>query len=879
MNFGRLISCGVVLALGQGLLAATAVADSGDSDESAESTGANNSTAPKLSALQEITLTAQRTTEAEAREAQKNAENIVNIMTYDEIRKLPVVNSGDAVRIIPGVQLETDTGEGRFVNIRGLDSDLNSTTFGGVRLPPTDVTTSPYGGSRAVSFDALPSEMIGAVTVTKTNRPEQEAEALGGTIEITPKSVPADQPYFGDLTVGSGVEPLRNTAVLDLAGTFGGHFGLSPKGAQPFSAIGVLSYYEDRRGVDDLEEGYADMQSAGIPDKAQSYWEQRYYRQHKKRHVYGGELGYAPDARNSWFLRYYDFGVNQDYNRQFLNFPFSGNPTVNPDGGFTETGVNALRAYRTTTENFDTRLAQIGGSNDLEKFRLDYFVAFTRGSYTKPFDQIPYWKNAGASTITYNNYNSNFPSLAVSGANPYDTSGYTLNSFSNTTQQSITKDWSGKFNVAIPTDWTSWATEEIKFGIGARVRKFDQSVTTYSATSVPAIPLSQAVFGSDVLYYDDHYNMGSLISTTPVNTAFYYGTGFTHDPVVDAGNNARGSYDVKEDVYAGYGQYQFGFGKLGIFTGLRVEQTRTTFDAFAVTDTNVISPISSYHKYTDYLPSLQTRYEFSPSLIARAIYSETIARPGYNQQSPALNINLPANLVSQGNPNIKPIHAHNIDLSLEDYLPNAGIMSVGLFYKHLNDYIVPAVTNQTFPTTGIFAGFNGVPVHVLTFTNASKAHVYGYELNFQKRFTQLPGWWSGFGVLANWTGVDSYVENDSRTNPMPGDHTTLPSTAKNTGNAALSYEIPHKFNIDVGANYISRSLFAIGGSPALDVWSESRLSLDAGSRYYITDDINLYLYCKNITNTPLKYTEGTSVRPIQREFYRETWLFGVNARF
>ena len=244
------------------------------------------------------------------------------MISFEEIRKLPVVNSGDAVRIIPGVQLETDTGEGRFVNIRGLDSDLSSTTFGGVRLPPTDVTTSPYGGSRAVSFDALPAEMIGAVTVTKTNRPEQEAEALGGTIEISPKTVPqSGKPYFGDVTVGSGFESLRDTYVKDLAATAGGRFGARDSEDKPFSALGVFSYYEDRRGVDDLEQLYVDNQAGGIPDKAQSYWEQRYYRQHKKRHVYGGELGYAPGAGNKWYVRYYDFGVVQDYNRNFLNFP------------------------------------------------------------------------------------------------------------------------------------------------------------------------------------------------------------------------------------------------------------------------------------------------------------------------------------------------------------------------------------------------------------------------------------------------------------------------------------------------------------------------------------------------------------------------------
>src|SRR6202011_1461248 len=106
----------------------------------------------------------------------------------------------------------------------------------------------------------IPAEMIGAITVTKTNRPEQEAEALGGAIEISPKTVPLDgKPYFGDIRTGSGLELLRHTHILDLAATVGGRFGVKGSDYTPFSAIGVFSYYKDARGVDDLEETYTDQ--------------------------------------------------------------------------------------------------------------------------------------------------------------------------------------------------------------------------------------------------------------------------------------------------------------------------------------------------------------------------------------------------------------------------------------------------------------------------------------------------------------------------------------------------------------------------------------------------------------------------------------------
>jgi TonB-dependent receptor len=851
--------------------AAAAAADTAD-------TGVESTNRP----MEEIVVTAQRTTIAVAREAQKDAENIVNVLTYDEMRALPVINSGDAVRSIPGVQLETDTGEGRFVNIRGLDSDLSSTTFGGVRLPPTDVTTSPYGGARAVSFDALPSEMIGLITVTKTNRPEQEAEALGGTIEITPKTVPlTGKPYFGDIRVGSGLEPLRGTHVQDYAATVGGRFGAKGSDYRPFSAIGVFSFYKDARGVDDLEELYTDQQSAGVPDRAQTYWEQRYYKQHKKRHVYGAEVGYAPSGENKWFFRYYDFGVVQDYNRNALYFPFTGFPTVNANGSFTDTTnvppsfCCAQKYYRSTTETFDTRLAQLGGNDDLEWLKLDYWIAHTQGLYNKPFDYKPIWQQASPTTFTYDNSNSNYPSIAATGgANPYDYSAYTLAQFSNSTQKSVTRDWSGKFNAAFPTHWTGYATEELKFGVGVRTREFDQNFTAYNALTVPALPLIPALVGSGVGYYGNHYDMGQLLGTGYFANAWANGTGagFTNNPQADLAQAALSTYNVKEDVYAGYGQYQFGFGNLGLFTGVRVEHTKEDFAAFAVNDKFQIQPIASDHAYTNVLPSLQTRYEFTPSLIGRAIYSQTIARPGYNQLSPTLNINVPANLVSLGNPNLNAAVSHNVDLSIEDYLPDAGILSFGVFYKDIKDYIVPLHTIQTFPNTGIFAGISG-PIPVITFVNGHASRALGYEFNAERRFRELPGFWSGFGASANWTGVDSRIQI------RPGNYTSLPSTARNTGNAALFYEVPHRFDARVAANYISRSIFAYGTSPALDTWSEARTSLDFGAKYFVIDAVSVYFDAKNLTNTPLKYTEGQPGRPIQRETYGPTYLVGVVATF
>jgi outer membrane receptor for ferrienterochelin and colicin len=140
----------------------------------------------KITSLDRVTVQSARRPNAAvvSRAKQEVAPNIINTTSEEEIRKLPDFNAGEAAARLPGVSLEVDTGQGRFVNIRGLDADLTSTTYAGIHLPPTNPVT-PQGGGRAFAFDTFPTGMIGSVTVTKTNKPEQDAEALGGTIEIT----------------------------------------------------------------------------------------------------------------------------------------------------------------------------------------------------------------------------------------------------------------------------------------------------------------------------------------------------------------------------------------------------------------------------------------------------------------------------------------------------------------------------------------------------------------------------------------------------------------------------------------------------------------------------------------------------------------------
>ena len=107
------------------------------------------------------------------------------------------------------------------------------------------------------------------------------------------------------------------------------------------------------------------------------------------------------------------------------------------------------------------------------------------------------------------------------------------------------------------------------------------------------------------------------------------------------------------------------------------------------------------------------------------------------------------------------------------------------------------------------------------------------------------------------------------------------STARNTANADLFYAYgPAEFKI--AGYYTSRVLFSpslAATSGAQDVYQDRRILLDVGGSYQVTGWANVYVNVKNLTNDPMRYSEGTQNRPIQREYYGTTYQAGVTLKF
>ncbi|MBV8783009.1 MAG: TonB-dependent receptor [Gammaproteobacteria bacterium] len=817
-----------------------------------------------------------------ARTAEREAPNIISVITADEIRSLPEVSAAEAVRRVPGISAENDTGEARFINIRGLNSDLNGTTFAGVRMLPTN-PASPLGGGRAVAFDVIPAGLIGSITVTKTNTPDQDAEALGGTIELTPRRLGADEPGFVNARIGSGYEPLRQTGIIDLQLSGGTRFGSD----NAFSAVGTIAVYEDHRGIDDLEEGYADNQANGVPDKAFANLQQRYYKLRRTRLGFGGELAYQPSEAHRWYLDAYQTGYTEFQNKNYLVIDLNQAATFLPGSNTTLTDSVADYVKHATDhqETLRARLLSLGGRDLLGTGTLDYRASYAEGRYIVTKDFSWDFQAAGGATINYDNItHPNWPSYVITGGpDRLDPASYTLGNVANGSEHDRDREYSGALNWASPLH-LGGDSDELKLGASARLRDkiLQPHQISFIGSSIPPVSLAQFVKPNTISYYDNHYQIGNEFDLPALETYYAAGNGLVEDVATDALTDASTYQHDREDVYALYAQYRWTRGNLQLLGGLRAEHTRATYQANAINADDPANPIitlnTQSNSYSNAFPTLQARYEISPRFLFRASVSSAIARPGFNQITAAISLSPSSGTITQGNPALRPTTGYNLDLGLDKYFEGGGVLSIGVFDKELRNYIIQQDQHlndaSQLPPNPIYQGFTG-PVVITTFANIREARVTGLEFAWEQQFKELPGLWSGLGAGANWTWVRS------RGDLRPGMVTDLPGTSRNTANAEIFYEYDG-LSVKLAGYYTSRTLFTpTPGDPTgyTDSYQSERFILDFGSNYAFNKTTGLYFNVKNLTNNPMRYTEGPENRPIQREFYGVTLQAGVVLSF
>jgi TonB-dependent receptor len=833
--------------------------------------------AAESAATNDIVVTAPRDAD-KARTTQRDAAVLVNVQSAEAIRKNPDYNAAEALSRIPGISLSSDTGEGRFVNIRGIDANLNGATYGGVVLLNTfPAGTAASGSGRAVEFDTVPTGAIDGIVVYKTLSPDREAEGLGGQIDLTPRTSKDITKSFIEGELSAGYEPLHKN---------GGPYSASVAAGAKFGAFSVIvtgSRKDDQRGVDDTEPSY--VKDLGTSNVILGRTDFRRYDYSRRRFGYGGEIDFKPSDDHSFFLRGDIAGYIERSHKDHFYAGFDGNPSAPDAQGYVVDRFKPQVDIVDLQETHRNTVLAAGGDDKIGGFEVDYRAAYSRATYNEGYY---YEARFVGPDSFYGRYNTSNPKrfqyqffndaaltqpFISTNVTQYNSSP-TSTRLSRFSEQDVDQEYSGVFNIKHSLDLFDG---EGSFKAGVSIRKRDKVVNDFAGFGGSALNLSAVAkpVGPSSQYYFGRYPVAPLANFQAVDD-------YVQANVPLAPSLGRDFRD-KENVYAAYAMYTGTFGKLGVLTGARIERTEATYGNFLTsTDANgdTTTFVTNKKTYTNVFPTLQFKYAIMPNLQVRATYSTGIARPGFSQAGGFAGVDFTATPRPQftaGNPNLKPTTGNNFDLDVEYYLPNGGIIQIGAFDKEFKNYIFKsALINVASP---IFSSGGFASGDFITYVNED-AYARGIEVAYQQKFHSLPGLLGGLGLEGNFTFVDSrFREYGAAVSANQQDqYGPLPGTSRYTGNLAGFYE-RDGIQLRLAAQYVSSSLFALQGDQSVDTIQAARLTMDTSGSYELSNNFTLFYQVKNLLNTPLRYNDGYSYRPQQTEYYGQTYEAGVRFKF
>jgi hypothetical protein len=238
---------------------------------------------PSVNVKEEVTVTASRSRgEVEALNEQKSSMNIVDVLPAEVITSLPNKNIAEAIGRLPSVSLERDEGEGKYVQVRGLEPRYTNMTINGVHIPSSE----SFG--RTLKLDAIPSDLVGAIELHKTLSPDQDGDAIGGSINLVTKSA-EDQPYFSIGAETGRADLQGGRYAYQVNGTLSRRFGSD-------KALGLVlggTYDWNGRAINDIEPAPAVVPLPdGTPVSAFTGIDYRDYRYDRSRFGVAGGLDY-----------------------------------------------------------------------------------------------------------------------------------------------------------------------------------------------------------------------------------------------------------------------------------------------------------------------------------------------------------------------------------------------------------------------------------------------------------------------------------------------------------------------------------------------------------------------------------------------------------
>ena len=842
--------------------------------------------------LDNILVVGSKAAQAGAINQQRAADSIISVVDSDGLGYFPDTTVADSLQRVPGLSIVTDQGEGRYVSIRGINTDLIAASINGVRTPsPED--------RRGVLLDGVPSDLLDGIEVQKSLTPDVDADSLGGIINLkTISAFDRDGQFVRAKVEGQWneiTEQLSPKATLTYSNVFNDVFG-----------VALSLNYQDLRieahNNEIGEFGFAD----GVAFLNDDY-EHRWYDLTRERFGLVANFDWRVNENTDLYLRTLFNNYVDDEVRNKFEFRDLDDSEKADEGGIIAPGattvpLNEMDAeVRVREETRNIQTLALGGSTFLNEWAFDYEVSYAfadeqddnNHDVTFRFEEI---QESFPGVLTFDLSNPETP--RISGTQSlldaiYDPANYSLDSLEREFSVNEDTEIGAKFDVSrqslignTPVTWKA----------GLKLRDREKTRDENFLFFEPDLNLADFARNSFIdnwrlanpqpTWPDPDLTRSLRSFNDPSNPDFEAGDSFIDSNVAD--------YEIDEQILAGYAMGTFEFDKLTLVAGVRAEQTDVDLrgrQVEAIDEDNLIAADRQFSDdYTNVLPSVNLKYEFSDKLIGRAAYYAALVRPAFGEFAPAAVINDDLE-VEAGNPNLDALEADNFDLTLEFYPTELSVFSVGVFYKDIEN----AIFGNRFDREEIGEDANGDPIlepfadfqarvpidlgflnndgitRVDTFVNVDNSEVFGVEFNYVQSLEDLNPALEGFLVSANLTLTDSE-------STLPdGREVPFLNQADTVWNLAFGYD-KGPWDLRVSANFRSNNLDELIDED-LDRTIDDRTLIEASAKYSITDNLQIYLEGKNLTDEPEYYYFGDASRLNQYDEFGTSWIFGARYTF
>jgi len=765
------------------------------------------------------------------------ATGIVNVVHADGIGQLPDNNAAEALARLPGVSVERDQGEGRFIRVRGLGPDYNTVTINGAVAPASQ------SSKRAPGLDLVPAGLIRSLEVNKTLTPDQDANSLGGTVTVRTLSA-FDQP--------------GRLFTLEAGGNHDANSGQTrPRGAVAFAdrfaggtlGLAVAVSADQRRFASDNVETGGDWDDGKLGS-----FELRRYDITRERVGAALNLDYRPSADNLFYLRSFSSRFTDEESRQSVKVEFDDPLAPGESGdGTVSRGLKQRREINKSSS------IVLGTELTRGAWKAWGEVGAGRASESKPDTLSSSAFTADLAGLGYTSTERPMP-IATQGFN--DASAYGFNKAKVEQSHASDRVRHAKVDLQREFDVAGWDLD-LKAGLKATRRDKDNAQEVFAPTakalkkapySLTSAQLNLGNFltGSDISY--PWTSMGPGIDASRLRALFASRLQDFRDAVDSEVND----YAMKERTDAGYVQARFEQGGTEWIAGVRGERVRFEATGMSAID-DTLGPTRSTSSTHRWLPALLLRQQLGSDTVLRAAVTHAMVRPSFDQLSPGVTVD--GDEATLGNPQLRPLRSRNLDLGVERRLGRDGAVSAYVFHKQIRDF---AFQTDVAGTAG-WEDFS----HVETFANGGTATVRGLELSWSQALSTLPAPWNGLVVGAN----GSFVRSRATIGAYDGGvyvtrRIALPSQSDRSINLSLGWESP-AFAARLALNHKSPYLLEVGD--VLDASQDRRVDtqnqLDASMRVRLSKGLDLQLEALNLGNERYYVYQGDPAHNVQYERY------------